>query len=680
VTATATVTPTPTVPVSGEPGVSIVKSSNPLSYSADGQTIHYNYLVTNTGNVTLTNVKVSDDKASVSCPQATLGVGAYMNCTASYTTSLTDVSNTSITNHVSVTSNEIPTPVTDTLTIPYLATISTGTISGVIYIDANTDGMYQTGETLITQSIAIQLLDAEGNVVATTFTLNGSYSFTNVPAGSYTVVKFTNPSGYLPTSPDDVPVSVTAGETSEANFGHNKLTTGIFKLFGYVWNDVNENTLWESGEAPIPGITIRLYGANQMLLSSTVTNAQGYFEFTNLQAGIYAVVEQDGTEFPVSSTTNFKWVTLGGGGQAQVESQPDLLGSLIDRVFAWFDLNKAVSSTALVFGDYQVSGACTEFSDPAVDVSHGNFPAALNAGKPYFLQFQVTNNGTAAASSVEAYTEIPAILNVTAVNVYYRSMPGSSAAEDAYSVSLSGNSLIVHFDTLTPGNAYDVLISTLASAPLSAGSYTLQVNLRTTSPSCGNLVPNDTSSLTFAVGGQNGTSLPTQAPETGFVPGKVTTLPLQPQEKAYQAANGLALEIPALKLDLPILGVPLTDTGWDTTWLDRNAGWLNGTAFPGYAGNTVIVGHVYLADGLPGPMVDLEQLKWGDHITIRNGGQTLTYVVKSVAVVKPDDSRIMQHSDTPVLTLVTCKGYNDATKHYNWRVVVKATLLDVSAK
>jgi hypothetical protein len=48
-----------------------------------GDAVNWTYVVTNTGNLTLTNVTVSDDQGvSVTCPQDTLEPGATMTCTA----------------------------------------------------------------------------------------------------------------------------------------------------------------------------------------------------------------------------------------------------------------------------------------------------------------------------------------------------------------------------------------------------------------------------------------------------------------------------------------------------------------------------------------------------------------------------------------------------------------------
>ena len=66
-----------------------------------GNVINYSYLVTNTGNVTLTGpVTVTDDKATVTCPRRRgLAPGATMTCTASYTITQADLDAGSVTQH-----------------------------------------------------------------------------------------------------------------------------------------------------------------------------------------------------------------------------------------------------------------------------------------------------------------------------------------------------------------------------------------------------------------------------------------------------------------------------------------------------------------------------------------------------------------------------------------------------
>lgn len=166
-------------------------------------------------------------------------------------------------------------------------------------------------------------------------------------------------------------------------------------------------------------------------------------------------------------------------------------------------------------------------------------------------------------------------------------------------------------------------------------------------------------------------------PETGFAPGRVSALPEQPADKAYYGAGELWLEIPRLNVKLPIVGVPLSGEDWDLRWLWDQAGWLEGTAFPSWAGNSVITAHVYLPNGKPGPFVNLNTMYWGDPIILWAYGQRYVYEVREVLVLYPDDLRALKHEERPWLTLLTCQGYDQTSDTYHWRVAVRAVLVKV---
>ena len=83
------------------PALTLVKSATQSSYSAAGQSIDYDYLVTNTGEVTLSGVGIIDTHAGLSglsCPEATLAPGAAETCSATYVVTPADVGAGSITN------------------------------------------------------------------------------------------------------------------------------------------------------------------------------------------------------------------------------------------------------------------------------------------------------------------------------------------------------------------------------------------------------------------------------------------------------------------------------------------------------------------------------------------------------------------------------------------------------
>jgi von Willebrand factor type A domain len=75
------------------PGIALVKSASPAAYHGAGKKITYTYRVTNTGNVTLHNITVTDDKirGPIACPTSRLAPGKWMTCRAVHTTTKADV-------------------------------------------------------------------------------------------------------------------------------------------------------------------------------------------------------------------------------------------------------------------------------------------------------------------------------------------------------------------------------------------------------------------------------------------------------------------------------------------------------------------------------------------------------------------------------------------------------------
>jgi LPXTG-site transpeptidase (sortase) family protein len=127
--------------------------------------------------------------------------------------------------------------------------------------------------------------------------------------------------------------------------------------------------------------------------------------------------------------------------------------------------------------------------------------------------------------------------------------------------------------------------------------------------------------------------------------------------------------------------VPETSDGWDVTWLGADAGWLNGTAFPTWSGNSLIAGHVWDTHNRPGVFVGLKQLKYGDQVKIHAWGQVYTYAVRSNTTVLPSSiTAALKHEDNAWVTLVTCKDYDLLSTQYSYRRIVRAVLVSQSAE
>ncbi|MBE7536022.1 MAG: sortase [Anaerolineales bacterium] len=171
--------------------------------------------------------------------------------------------------------------------------------------------------------------------------------------------------------------------------------------------------------------------------------------------------------------------------------------------------------------------------------------------------------------------------------------------------------------------------------------------------------------------------VPNALPATGFAPNQVTNLPEQPAAKAYADLGNTWLEIPALGLNLPTTGVPLTADGWDLTWLSNQVGYLAGTTFPGQVGTTALTGHVTLADGTAGPFRNLNRLYWGNQVVMHINGYRYVYEVRETRSVRPTDFSVFKNDGYTWLTLITCEDYNPRLDAYAYRYAVRAVLLRV---
>jgi LPXTG-site transpeptidase (sortase) family protein len=167
-------------------------------------------------------------------------------------------------------------------------------------------------------------------------------------------------------------------------------------------------------------------------------------------------------------------------------------------------------------------------------------------------------------------------------------------------------------------------------------------------------------------------------PTTGFAPNQITSLPLQSVDKAYTAYSDFWLEIPKLGVRVDIVGVPMSNYGWDVTWLDDEAGWLSGTTYPTWPGNSVVTAHVWDAFDRAGPFVDLNELQWGDRVIVHLNGSSYVFEVRSKHTVKPDDmSLVEREEDYAWLNLLTCQGFDEESNVYQYRLIVRAVLVDV---
>ncbi len=533
-----------------------------------------------------------------------------------------------------------PTPTdTPTSTPTYTPTAEErGSIAGTVFLDANTNTGRDPGEPGLA-GVTVYIYDSTGAVlVASTVTdAMGHYSFVDLAAGDYRVVE-TDPTGYISTTPNMTPTTVVAGATT-VDFGDVQLTgTGSNGISGIVFQDANSNGVLDAGEQALAAVTVQLFDQNNTPVATATTAANGSYSFSNLAAGIYTVAESNLANY-ISTTPDHVGVPLNSGSDAAVN-----------------------------FGDRYVQNQQATFVDPAV-TKFGD-PAQAGVGDTVVYTLTVANNGTSDALNVVLTDTMPSFLDTVSITI---------SPDKGFLVTRSGNAFTIAFGTVTPADFYEVIVLTRVNSLGKPPGGVNQASVVTSS--LGDPTFNNSAAARLAIAG--GSTDPAKVlanvtlPRTGFARGVSTLLPSQPTDQAYQSQADLRLEVPRLHVDIPIVGIPLANDTWNVTWLVNQAGWLQGSAFPTWSGNSVLTGHVYQSNGLPGPFVDLGKLAWGEQVIVHLGGQRYIFEVRSNQVLLPNDKSVFQHETSPCLTLVTCKNYSASDNTYSHRTVVRAVLVKV---
>ncbi len=245
-----------------------------------------------------------------------------------------------------------------------------GSLGDFVWFDTDRDGIQDAGEAGIA-GVTVKLdpgtpANAADDVTTTT-NANGGYSFTNLPAGNYTV-SFTTPAG-MTVSPsnqggddakDSDPVNGSVTVALAAGENNPTIDAGFMPLLGslgdFVWSDTDRDGVQDAGEPGIPGVTVTLdpgTPANPADDLTTTTNANGAYLFSNLPAGNYTVsfttpagttpspANQGGDDTKDSDLVNGSVTVALTAGQTDLTVDAGfmpLLGSLGD--FVWFDTDR----------------------------------------------------------------------------------------------------------------------------------------------------------------------------------------------------------------------------------------------------------------------------------------------------------------------------------------------------
>ena len=163
---------------SANPSIALTKTGvfndvNSNGFADAGETITYSFGVSNTGDVTLTNVAITDPLVAVAGSIANLAIGATDSSTFSalYVLTQNDIDTNSVFNQATVNASAGATSVSDTAS----TTVSLGAINAQVSLtktgvfnDLNSDGFAQVGETI---TYSFDVLN-NGNVTLKNLSIN----------------------------------------------------------------------------------------------------------------------------------------------------------------------------------------------------------------------------------------------------------------------------------------------------------------------------------------------------------------------------------------------------------------------------------------------------------------------------------------------------------------------------
>jgi uncharacterized repeat protein (TIGR01451 family) len=359
-----------------------------------------------------------------------------------------------------------------------------GSVSGTVFIDSNDNGNLDGGEPGL-GGVTVTLFTSTGVPVGTTITAsNGTYSFTGLPGGGYTIVE-TRPNGYgfsSPTTLTNLSLPV-AGSLIGENFGNT-----LGSISGLVYVDVNNNGTRDLGEPPVSGAAITLTGvdSNGVAVNRTVsTDLEGAFAISNLLAGTYQLSEAQ----PAGYTNGKNTVGSVGGVQTTQNANPSIIGALnlpagdnaVNYLFA--EIGTVLSGK--VFIDQNDSGVLTASDAGKAGVhlsllnSQGSIQAITNTAPDGSYSFSgLTPNAT--------YSVMEAVPNgygaSTPTELASLTVPAGGLSGENFGLTLGSLAGVVYVDAKNTGAfaATDPGIPGVTVALTGADASGAAVNLTTT--------------------------------------------------------------------------------------------------------------------------------------------------------------------------------------------------------
>ena len=179
--------------------------------------------------------------------------------------------------------------------------LALGSLSGYVYLAApgQVCGSKDDGVSTPLAGVLIELYGESGTLVAHTTTgADGSYKFSDLLVGVYTIVE-TTPAGLLDGYSHVGKIngtltgkSIDGGTIREITLGpgdngerYDFCEGAPAVLSGYVYHDSSNDGRRDSGELPIPDTKIELIDVSGTVIATTFTDSTGYYQFEGGAAG-----------------------------------------------------------------------------------------------------------------------------------------------------------------------------------------------------------------------------------------------------------------------------------------------------------------------------------------------------------------------------------------------------------
>jgi len=194
-----------------------------------------------------------------------------------------------------------------------------------------------------------------------------------------------------------------------------------------------------------------------------------------------------------------------------------------------------------------------------------------------------------------------------------------------------------------------------------------------------------TASTASAVAASGGAASSAPPPATD----PVTAPPLRPSaavppapDAALPASVPVRVEVPAIGVDAAVIPLGKQANGEVQTPSGEPgspAGWYQDSPTPGQTGSAVILGHVNSTISDIGLFYRLHELTAGQNITITRADHTAAvFTVDRVDIYHKSTFptvEVYQNADRPEVRLITCGGYDPASREYLDNTVVYAHLV-----